>query len=141
MKKSVLFRSIVLALATVLVIGCTKAPTEETPEAPKPAVSDEATDQTRARDESAAAVNAAKLLLAEAESALTSARDVKNISLDFATAAGELQDSAGLIAEAETDMAGGRYADAGTKAQTARSAISAVQRRIADAVQAAARSK
>ena len=114
---------------------------QEAADAADKAITDGAAAKTRAQEETASFISAAKSLLAEAERALNAAKQLRGIAIDFDATAGELSEVGGTIAAAETDMANGAFSAAGTKAQSARSAISAIQLRVSDAVQAASRRK
>jgi hypothetical protein len=105
------------------------------------ATTDETAAEKRARDDATALVAAAKTSLAETERALAAARNVAGITLAFATTTNELQQIGRSLTAADADITNKNYSAASTKAQTARTAIVAIQRRVADAVQAANRKK
>lgn len=105
------------------------------------AITDGAAAKRRAEADASSAISNAKNLLNEVEQALRAAGNVRGISLDIPAAGRDISSAAQAISSAEADFTGADFAGAKSKADDARSALAGIQRRIADAVQAATRRK
>ena len=103
------------------------------------AVQDAANAKSSARSRAETAVAAAGAELEEARDALNDARNVPGVRLDFQAVRGELDTHAETVATAETAIRNEQFADAEAGAESVRSSISDVLRRISNAVRAASR--
>jgi len=113
----------------------------ETIQAAEKAIADGKSNMERAKASSADLIKTINASLAEAEKALSAARGVRGIKLDFAALATELTTIKTSIAAAEADSTKGDYKSALEKAQAAQSKIADLTNRISEAVRAASRKK
>ncbi len=118
-----------------------KALATEAAQAADKAIQDGASGKAKAKNDAAALVSTTKATVAEVEQAFAAAKKVRRIVLDAAALDRDITDTAKAIAAAESDTAKADYKAAIAKAQGARSALAGIQKRIADAVQAASRKK
>jgi hypothetical protein len=105
------------------------------------AIADGKSGAARARDDAANLLSTVKNSMAETESSLNNARQVRDISLNASTLAGDLQAVQGVIDDADKSFSAANYRDASSKGQTARSALEDIKARIAEATQAISRKK
>ncbi len=105
------------------------------------AIVDGAAAKEDARNDASAAISEATDLLNEVEQALAAAGEVRGLTLDTSATTRELDAVAQEIAAAEDDFAQENYISAQNTARDARSSLAGIQRRIAEAVQAATRRK
>ena len=97
------------------------------------AIADGKTGAARAKDEATLLLNSLPGPLAETASALSAARQVKNINLDFEALSGDLDSARRTYGEAQQNLAANNYRDAIIKGQSVRSALSDINARISEA--------
>jgi predicted S18 family serine protease len=105
------------------------------------AVADGKNGATRARDEASSLVNSVKNSLVETEKSIGSAREVKNIDLDFGGIDRDFENARRTISQAELSLAGANYQDALDKGRTARGILSDITTRISRATITVSRKK
>jgi len=105
------------------------------------AESDAATNKAKAQADATALIEALKKALPDAAKKLADARRVRGIRLDFAALDKQLADARVAVADADTDLSGGNYASALQKANAVQDQLTAAEKAVSDAIQAASSRK
>lgn len=105
------------------------------------AIADGKAGLERAKDEAAGLIASGKSLVQEITNALTAAKKVARITLNFTDVNAQFNDAKALLAAAEQDQSNGNYIAAIEKGKNARTALSNILSSISSAVQATSKKK
>jgi hypothetical protein len=103
------------------------------------AIADGRAGAERARSEASNLVSGLRAPLAETESAINAAREVKNIKLDFDALGRDFEGARNAAGEAERALLAANYQNAREKALAVRSTLGDINMQISDATRAASR--
>ena len=105
------------------------------------AIADGLAGLEKAKDEAAGLIATGKSLVLEISNALTAAKKVARIKLNFTDVDARFNDAQALLAAAEQDQSNGNYTASIEKGKNARTALSNILSSISSAVQATSRKK
>ncbi|MGO9307654.1 MAG: DUF4398 domain-containing protein [Spirochaetia bacterium] len=105
------------------------------------AANDAARGKEKAQADATALIAALQQALPDAAKKLASAKRVRGITLDFAGLTKELSDAQAALADADKDLTDGNFASALQKATAVQAQLSAGEKAVGDAVQAAGNRK
>jgi len=105
------------------------------------AATDAATNKAKLQADVTALIGALKQALPDAQKKLADARRIRGIKLDFAALSTQLGNAQAALADADTDLSNGNYVSALQKAGAVQDQLTAGEKTISDAIQAASSRK
>jgi len=105
------------------------------------AANDAATNKAKAQADATALIAALKQAVPDDMKKLAAAKRVRGIKLDFASLTKQLADAQAAVTDADTDLSNGDFASALQKANAVQAQLTAGEKTVADAIQAASSRK